>query len=112
MAVTARKDWDRLAAGIATGNVITGINTTSAAFGTDILSPAPDKITAIKFGANPPVAVIAGGTDIVGTFGTLHINPDGTYTYTRALTNIYSAGGLAPGATDAFTYTLTDGNAN
>ena len=83
MAVTARKDWDRLAMRLAAGNVISGANTLSGNFGKDVPGVAPNKVTQIQFGANAPIAVPAAGVDIAGTHGTLHINPDGSYTYLR-----------------------------
>jgi Ca2+-binding RTX toxin-like protein len=41
---------------------------------------------------------------VVGTYGTLHIDSTGAYTYTPA------AGDFQPGATDRFTYTVADAN--
>ena len=107
MAVTARKDWDRLVNALAAGNVISGANTLSGTFGKDVPGVAPNKVTHIQFGANAPIAVPAGGIDIAGTHGTLHINPDGSYTYQRTLVWV---GDVTPGSTDVFTYTLTDKN--
>ncbi|KWT64832.1 hypothetical protein APV28_4973 [Comamonas testosteroni] len=43
------------------------------------------------------------GADIVGSYGTLHINADGSYTYTA------NGNPAAPGHADVFTYTLADG---
>ena len=54
-----------------------------------------------------PIAVPAGGIDIAGTHGTLHINPDGSYSYQRTLVWV---GDVTPGSTDVFTYTLADNN--
>ena len=107
MAVTARKDWDRLGNALAAGNVISGANTLSGPFGKDVPGVAPNKVTHIQFGANAPVAVPAGGIDVAGTHGTLHINPDGSYSYQRTLVWV---GDVTPGSTDVFTYTLTDKN--
>ncbi len=42
------------------------------------------------------------GVDIVGDYGTLHINADGSYTYTA------NGNPIAPGQSDVFTYTLAD----
>ena len=47
-------------------------------------------------------AVAGPGTTIVGTYGTLTIGPDGSYTYTP------NAAGDGIGQVDAFTYTLND----
>ncbi|WP_284085331.1 BapA/Bap/LapF family large adhesin, partial [Acinetobacter haemolyticus] len=47
-------------------------------------------------------AVVDGGTTIVGTYGTLVIHPDGSYTYTPF------AGDAALGQVDQFAYTLLD----
>jgi VCBS repeat-containing protein len=43
-----------------------------------------------------------GGFDVAGAYGTLHVNADGTYTYT------VGAGGMVQGKDDVFHYTLTD----
>src|SRR5262245_8147579 len=107
MAVTARKDWDRLVDALAAGNVISGVNTLSGNFGKDTTGVAPNKVTFIQFGMGAPIPVPAGGVDIDGTNGTLHINPDGSYTYERAAPLVYDA---TQGAADVFTYTLADGN--
>ncbi len=51
------------------------------------------------------------GSTLVGTYGTLTLNSDGTYTYTA---NTDAAEALAPTATaiDYFTYTITDGTSS
>ncbi len=51
------------------------------------------------------------GSTLVGTYGTLTLNSDGTYTYTA---NTDAAKALAPTATaiDYFTYTITDGTSS
>ncbi len=70
-------------------------------------------------GAGKVLSVVAvdgvalnGTTTIVGTYGTLVIQPNGQYTYTLA-SNQANVLALANGqeATDAFTYTVSDGNA-
>jgi hypothetical protein len=46
------------------------------------------------------VAIGSGGTDIAGDYGTLHINPDGSYEY-------HANAGVAAGHDDAFVYKLS-----
>ncbi|TGT32073.1 VCBS domain-containing protein, partial [Mesorhizobium sp. M8A.F.Ca.ET.165.01.1.1] len=49
------------------------------------------------------------GNDLVGTYGTLHLNSDGSYSYTLD-NGLASVQALAEGAsvTDVFTYTNAD----
>ncbi|MBJ8441491.1 VCBS domain-containing protein [Acinetobacter junii] len=77
----------------ADGNVITDINTSGE---TDIVTPTT-VVTAVN---GQPVTAV--DTVINGLYGTLVIDPDGTYTYTP---NLDAAG---VGQTDVFVYTLTD----
>ncbi|MCH7336169.1 BapA/Bap/LapF family large adhesin, partial [Acinetobacter sp. NIPH 2699] len=77
----------------ADGNVITDINTSGE---TDIVTPTT-VLTAVN---GQPVT--GADTVINGTYGTLVIDPDGTYTYTP---NLDAAG---VGQTDVFVYTLFD----
>jgi ELWxxDGT repeat protein/VCBS repeat-containing protein len=66
------------------------------------------KITGAHFGAVANTAVAASGvTDIAGTYGTLHLAADGTYSYTP---NSAAAEALPVGqaASDVFSYTITD----
>src|SRR6185503_7308008 len=60
----------------------------------------------VKFEATI-LPVAAGGADIFGNHGMLHINPDGSYTYTRLQVEV---GDVLPGAFDVFTYTYSDKN--
>src|SRR4030095_301894 len=106
MAVTAKKDWDRLTDALAAGNVVSGANTLSGNAGKDVPGVAPNKVTQIQFGITGQ-PVLAAGADIAGDHGTLHINPDGSYTYTRLQVEV---GDVLPGATDVFTYTFADKN--
>src|SRR5688572_23072935 len=106
MAVTARIDWDRLTNGLATGNVVSGVNALSGNAGKDTPGVAPNKVTQIQFNATI-LNVPAAGQDIAGTHGTLHINQDGSYSYARQQLEI---GDVPIGATDVFAYTLTDKN--
>ncbi|WP_454000581.1 DUF5801 repeats-in-toxin domain-containing protein [Afipia felis] len=91
--------------GSTTGNVITGIGTTSAG-GADVLGADGAHVTAASFGDTTVSMADAdanGNLTIHGTYGTLTINTDGTYTYTRDA-------GSGGGHSDVFTYTLTDGD--
>src|SRR6185369_10329464 len=86
----------------ATGNVITGVGTNEGTGNADNAgADQPGHITAIQ-GTDGTDTTFSGGVlSIHGSFGTLAIDADGNYTYTR------DAG--APGAVqDVFTYTLTD----
>ncbi len=78
---------------VADGNVITDINTSGE---TDVVT-AMTVVTAVN---GQPVTAL--DTVINGLYGTLVIDPDGTYTYTPTA----SAAGV--GQTDVFVYTLTD----
>ncbi|WNX64202.1 BapA/Bap/LapF family large adhesin [Acinetobacter baumannii] len=78
---------------VAEGNVITEINDAGEV---DVVTPT----TVISEVNGQPV--VANGTSITGTYGTLVINLDGSYTYTPTA----SAAGV--GQTDQFTYTLID----
>ena len=107
-----RDDTDSVASGtlVATGNILTG---TDFGGGDTNLSdgvgdtPGADgatltKIVSIKVPANFDDNA-AGGFDVAGLHGTLHVDADGDYTYTR---NANTPGGVV----DDFTYTLTDGD--
>ncbi|MCU4363324.1 type I secretion C-terminal target domain-containing protein [Acinetobacter sp. WU_MDCI_Abxc22] len=78
---------------VADGNVITEINDSGEV---DVVT-ATTVVSAVN--GQP---VVADGTIINGTYGTLEINLDGSYTYTPTA----SAAGV--GQTEQFTYTLTD----
>ncbi|MEI2555518.1 BapA/Bap/LapF family large adhesin, partial [Acinetobacter pittii] len=78
---------------VAEGNVITEINDAGEV---DVVTPT----TVISEVNGQPV--VADGTSITGTYGTLVINLDGSYTYTPTA----SAAGV--GQTDQFAYTLID----
>ncbi|MEW5562070.1 BapA/Bap/LapF family large adhesin [Enterobacter asburiae] len=81
-----------------TGNVITDIDTS----GGQDNAPAGTVITQVTNASGQVVTVGAGGADITGLYGTLHINQDGSYTYTL---NNTSAAVL--GHKESFTYTIT-----
>ncbi|OTS45756.1 hypothetical protein CAT03_05670, partial [Acinetobacter pittii] len=78
---------------VADGNVITDINTSGE---TDVVT-ATTVVTAVN---GQPVTAV--DTVINGLYGTLVIDPDGTYTYTP------NASATGVGQTDVFVYTLTD----
>ncbi|MFB0713568.1 BapA/Bap/LapF family large adhesin [Buttiauxella noackiae] len=80
------------------GNVITDPGPT----GIVDTAPAGTVVTAVTFGQSAGVPVGVGGADIQGKYGLLHINQDGSYTYTL---NNTSASVL--GSTENFTYTIT-----
>jgi Ca2+-binding RTX toxin-like protein len=88
--------------GAAAGNVIAGLGG-----GTDI--QIGGTVTAVA-GAGAPVAVTAGGVDVAGQYGTLHIAADGAVTYQRTVGDVADLAALPNGATDVFTYTLTNGD--
>lgn len=62
-------------------------------------------VTAIQAGSGVGLNVV-GATTMVGAYGALTINPDGSYTYTPNAAA--KALGVGESATDSFTYTATD----
>ncbi len=102
----ARTDVDAVPAGtfVATGNVITGVGTTSGSAGIDIPGADGAIVSVVTSPSGSPAIVSPGGViTLVGLFGTLSINPDGGYVYDRNP-------GSPDGVVDKFTYTLTDGS--
>jgi len=103
---TARNDTDSidLVTHIATGNVITGANTTSLAAGADTVGADNGTVNAISgAGGSTSSFDLNGDLVVAGQFGTIHIKSDGSYTY--------NGNPAAPsGAVDTFTYTLKDGD--
>ncbi|WP_459859703.1 beta strand repeat-containing protein, partial [Dongia sp. agr-C8] len=86
----------------ATGNVITGADTTSS--GADTQGADAAKVTgASSTTGGDQSADINGDTTVAGKYGTLIIAADGTYTYTRF-------DGAPLNDTDTFTYTVKDGD--
>jgi T1SS-143 domain-containing protein len=91
--------------GTADGNVITGQNGGPGA--ADTLSQDDDTtVTQIAYNGTTINVHPVTGANIEGLHGTLHINADGSYTYTLShpqapVNNAY---------TDVFTYTVTDGD--
>ncbi|RJF93455.1 beta strand repeat-containing protein [Sphingomonas cavernae] len=101
-APTARGDSDSVAGGTfgpATGNVITGAGTTGGPAGADTQGADGATVTSVGNGTSS----VGAGTAIVGQYGVLTLNADGSYSYVR---NPHTPGGV----TDSFTYTLTDGD--
>ncbi|WP_064513226.1 BapA/Bap/LapF family large adhesin, partial [Buttiauxella gaviniae] len=80
------------------GNVITDIDPS----GGQDTAPAGTVVTSVTNAQGQVLAVGAGGADINGLYGTLHINQNGTYTYT--LNNTTAA---VLGHTENFSYTIT-----
>ncbi|ATF48494.1 large repetitive protein [Citrobacter werkmanii] len=83
------------------GNIITDIDPTN---GQDN-APSGTRVTSITDGNGNVVNIPLSGADVQGKYGTLHINQDGSYTYT--LTNKNAS---VYGRSESFTYTLTHGN--
>ena len=98
----ARTDTDVIPSGttVATGNVITGLGTTSGANGADTPGSEGARVTTMS---GTPVSNNNGVITVAGEYGTLTINPDGRYTYQRNE-------GAPDSVVDKFTYTLTDGS--
>lgn len=83
------------------GNIITDID---PANGQDN-APSGTLVTAITDGNGNVVNIPAGGIDVQGKYGILHINQNGSYTYTLTNTSI-----SVYGRSESFTYTLTHGS--
>lgn len=102
---TARNDTDSVAAGsytAQTGNVISGVGTTSGNAGAD--TPGADGAVVSGARAGTAAGTFAGvGTTINGQYGTLTIAANGSYTYVRNA-------GTPGGVNDVFTYQITDGD--
>ncbi|MBI2256394.1 MAG: hypothetical protein HYU58_17355, partial [Proteobacteria bacterium] len=102
---TARDDADSVAEGLgnqATGNVITGLDTTNPIAGADTKG-ADGAVVSGLTGPNGSDNDAAGGFTVTGLYGTLALQADGSYVYTL------TASSVPAGATESFTYTLTDG---
>lgn len=83
------------------GNIITD---TDPANGQDN-APSGTLVTAITDGNGNVVNIPSGGIDVQGKYGILHINQNGSYTYTLTNTSI-----SVYGRSESFTYTLTHGS--
>ena len=91
---------------IVTGNVLTdGTDDVFGADGAATTVPAGG-VTGVAAGSDTSPPVSGGvGTGIAGTFGTLTLNADGSYSYDGNPNVVPPAG-----ATDTFVYTITDGD--
>ncbi|MFN2101284.1 beta strand repeat-containing protein, partial [Altererythrobacter sp. MF3-039] len=103
---TARPDTDSVVSGgEADGNVFTGVGGSDANMSDGVADePGADGATVTGVAAGNvvgPVAGNLGGLGIAGSFGTLTLNADGSYTY-EADPNVTGV--------DVFTYTITDGD--
>jgi len=104
----ANNDTDTLDSNLtATGNVITGVGTTSGVAGADSFgADGPGGLIGISSNFNSQSDTTfdgSGNLTVHGEFGTLTIKADGSYTYTL---DANSHGG----GSDVFTYTITDGD--
>ena len=103
----ARNDEDTVPSGgdIITGNVITGANTDTGAAGSDDTgADEPASVTGLasdNIPANSDNDPAGGGFVVLGEFGQLTMQPDGSYSYDRF-------GGSPGDVDDIFTYTYTD----
>lgn len=82
------------------GNVITDVDPNN---GGDV-APAGTQVTSITNASNVTTVVGVGGADIAGKYGTLHINQDGSYTYTLTNNSV-----SVVGRSESFVYTITQG---
>ena len=109
-------DIDRLpSVGTVTAQVAENGAVITAGAAPGLLSSATDAdgdglaLASVAHGATS-ATLSAQGADITGSYGALHVNADGSYSYTPDTTNT-QVSGLTNGQslTDAFTYTLNDG---
>ncbi|KRR21582.1 DUF5801 repeats-in-toxin domain-containing protein [Bradyrhizobium retamae] len=85
----------------ATGNVVTGVGTTN--FGADVLGADGAKVTGVVGVTTDTTPDGSHNFQVTGQYGTLVLNENGGYTYTRF-------DGSPVVANDVFTYALTDGD--
>ncbi|TDA87123.1 VCBS domain-containing protein, partial [Halomonas marinisediminis] len=93
-----------------TGNVIGGSNasTNDVADTVGADGAIVSAIVSDNVGANASTTDLNGNLVIEGEYGTLTINPDGSYTYALDNGNLGVQGlGVGETLTDTFTYTLT-----
>ena len=95
---------EQISAGTVSGETVHQGNVITDPGPTGIVDTAPGGtvVTSASFGQSASTPVGAGGADIQGKYGLLHINQDGSYTYT--LTNTSAS---VMGSTENFTYTIT-----
>ena len=108
MAITAKKDWDRLTNALASGNVVSGVNTLSGNAGKDVPGVAPNKVTQIQFERDHP----AGDRRAAST--SLGDARHAAHQSGRQL-HLHAPAGRgrrcpSPASTDVFTYTYADKN--
>ncbi|MFA9274719.1 MAG: retention module-containing protein [Candidatus Aquirickettsiella gammari] len=85
-----------------TGNVVTGVNATTDTLGAD----SPGTITGVQAGATTSEISNGVGNAIAGTYGTLTLQANGSYTYiSNAAAQALNAGDTG---VDTFSYTLKD----
>ncbi|WP_338468488.1 DUF5801 repeats-in-toxin domain-containing protein [Novosphingobium sp. ZN18A2] len=106
---TARADSDSVVEGGTTdGNVVSGVGTTSGlvdVLGADGAAPG-GAVTGVVAGSDTSAAVTGGiDTAIAGSYGTLTLHADGSYSYASTANGV-----PAGGASDTFVYTITDGD--
>ncbi|WP_292471160.1 VCBS domain-containing protein, partial [Mesorhizobium sp.] len=105
---TAHADTDSVAANQFTaeaGNVLTAVGTTSPVTGIDVLGADGATVAGVAKG-DTNANLDSGATvnaPIHGTYGTLTLQTDGSYSYTRDA-------GSPGGVSDVFTYTIKDGD--
>ncbi|MGG6242578.1 VCBS domain-containing protein [Nodosilinea sp. AN01ver1] len=94
-----------------TSNNVPGFNPTGNVLLNDTDKDAGDTqiVARIIAGSGAPTTAVAANTNVVGTYGTLIINPDGSYSYTVNNGNT-TVNALAVGqsVTDVFTYEVRD----
>ena len=106
---TANNDTDTVAAGqftAETGNVLTGVGTTTGTSGADVVGADGASITQVESNNVSTNTSTDNGTTltITGQYGTLILDKTtGEYSYQRAT-------GTPGGVSDIFSYTLTDGD--
>src|SRR5690606_38318411 len=104
---SAVADTDSVAVGefTATGNVITGADTTTGLAGADVQGADGAQVSAVASNNVPANTSTTedGSLVIAGQYGVLTISADGEYSYVRTP-------GTAGGVDDVFTYTLSDGD--
>ncbi|MDN8552380.1 Ig-like domain-containing protein [Citrobacter werkmanii] len=93
-------DVHQTSAGVVSGPTVNTGNVMA-----DDVTPTGTTLTSVTDASGKTTVVGAGGVDITGQYGTLHINQDGSYSY--KLTNTSAA---VYGQKESFTYTITQGS--